>query len=78
MESLVDEVVKDRNSSHNQRTETEEQVEQVTRGGCFRSICFFLLDEQQVVCEASRTAVGVRKVDYLTRGEGKQEAMKQF
>ena len=63
---------------HNQlgdHLDTEKQVEQVTRGSCFRSVCFFLLDERQVVCKASCTAVRAGEVNYLTQSERKQEAM---
>lgn len=74
-------MVRDIDSSHNQLgdcLDTEKQVEQVTRGGCFRSVCFFLLDEQQVVCKASCTPVRAGEVNYLTQSEGKQEAMRRF
>lgn len=73
--------MRDINSSHNQLQDyldTEKQVEQVMRGGCFRSICFFLLDEQQVAYEASCTTARAGEVIYLTQSEGKQEAMRQL
>lgn len=66
----------DIDSSHNQLEDysnTEKQAEQVTRGGCFHSICFFLLDEQQVVCEASCTAVRAAEVNYLTCVKGSRK-----
>ncbi|TNN82913.1 hypothetical protein EYF80_006870 [Liparis tanakae] len=64
-------------SSHNRLrddSDSEKQVEQVTGGSFFRSICFFLLDERQVVSRAAETAEGAVEVNYLTQSEGKQEA----
>lgn len=65
-------------SGHNQQLDylnREKQVEQVTRGGYFHSLCFFLLDERQVVCKASCTAVRAQEVNYLTQSKRKQEAV---
>lgn len=44
----------------------EKQAEQLSTGSCFHSICFFLLDEQQVVHKASCTAVIAAEVNHLT------------
>lgn len=57
--------------------DTKKQVEQVTSGSCFHSICFFLLDEQQVEYKASCIGGRVGEVSYLTQIEGKQEVKEE-
>lgn len=48
------------------------------RGSRFHSICFFLLDKQQIVCKALCTVWDAAGVNNLPQREGKEEVMKRF